>query len=198
MGEDHGDDDQGRRDREWLKAIVEDSNNEARKWTVFLAQNLVLMNGGAAVAVLAFIGTARLWSDGGAPLLMAVAALVAFAVGAYFPHLTALGNLHGAEWNIERALSLYQHADAHVHGLTPPRTRLQSEFDKTREGRLAKDAGRRLTAARRAFWVGVGLGLVGLLWAAFAPGLVGLWHEGARSVGLSYPQPVVMPYLGGS
>jgi hypothetical protein len=65
MGEDHGGDDQGRRDRERLKAIVEDSNSEARKWTVFLAQNLVFMNGGAAAAVLAFIGTARLWSDGG-------------------------------------------------------------------------------------------------------------------------------------
>jgi hypothetical protein len=42
----------------------------------------------------------------------------------------------------------------------------------------------------------VGLGLVGLLWAAFAPDLASLWHEGARSVGLSYAQPVVMPYLG--
>jgi hypothetical protein len=38
---------------------------------------------------------------------------------------------------------LYQHADAHMHGLAPPPARLQSEFDKTREGRLAKNAGRR-------------------------------------------------------
>lgn len=68
-----------------------DADNEARKWTEIVVRNAVLMNAGAAVAVLSFLGTARLESHG-----WAVASLSLFVLGAGLPQLTGLGNMSGA------------------------------------------------------------------------------------------------------
>jgi hypothetical protein len=68
-----------------------DHSNEARKWTETLYRNLVLMNAGAAVAVLSFLGAGSRSSYSAA-----ACALVAFAIGALLPQLSAFGNLLGA------------------------------------------------------------------------------------------------------
>lgn len=154
---------------EWIKAKREDTKSEARKWTDFVAKNLVFMNAGAAVAVLTFLGTAQLWSYGWASWSLVAIALVAFALGAFLPQLTALGNLYGAQWNDEQIVAFYDHSRAFTLKLsTPPPPRDKSEFHKTWQGKLSKHAGHILCAAMVAFWVGVLLGM-GSLFFAFAP-----------------------------
>jgi hypothetical protein len=146
--------------RKEIEALREDAKSEARKWSDFLAQNMVLMNAGAAVAVLAFLGTAEPSRYGWAPW-----SLVAFALGAFLPQLTALGNLYGAQFNDEWLQGLGVHALAFAMGKSAPQTRTKSDFHKTWRGWLSRHAGAMLYAAMAAFWFGVLLGMRSLLWA---------------------------------
>jgi VIT1/CCC1 family predicted Fe2+/Mn2+ transporter len=68
-----------------------EADTEARKWTEIVVRNAVLMNAGAAVAVLSFLAQKQLTSYG-----LAAASLLLFVLGALLPQLTGLGNMSGA------------------------------------------------------------------------------------------------------
>ena len=99
-----------------INSLLDDVKSEARKWTEILARSLVLLNAGAAVAVLAFLGTAELSGYG-----LAAVTLFLFAAGGFLPPLTALGNVYDAQWHDEQLTDQRGGLMLPEWGCTPPR-----------------------------------------------------------------------------
>ena len=154
-----------------VKAQAEDAASEARKWIEALVRTLVLLNAGAAVAVLSFVGTGKLSS-----YRSSVWALVFFALGAIVAQLAGLWGLHVALRRHEQLGSIHK-------DLVRDKVRNPSDLFGLRglPGHLSKLPVIIFGAAMACFVAGVVIGLVSL------------WHEGAGGAAVQ-----ALPYLGGS
>ncbi len=153
------------------QAQAGDAASEARKWIEAQVRSLVLLNAGAAVAVLSFVGTGKLSS-----YRSSVWALVFFALGAIVAQLAGLWGLHVALRRHEQLGSIHK-------DLVRDKVRNLSDLFGLRglPGHLSKLPVIIFGAAMACFVAGVVIGLVSL------------WHEGAGGAAVQ-----ALPYLGGS